>query len=258
MQAGDSPAGTRQRPRLRKGTPVPEAIAMHEFQVGPGSATGAVTRKKGGGFMLSTIRRLALCAAAAAVLVWAFSGAAKAQDRPYALGYYSNANTVNVPDGTLRLVNDGAQTPNPGGRPQPDGSSGGDVCASIYVFDNNENMQECCSCKITPNGYLSLGVNSNLTSNNAPSVRLTRGVIKVVSSHLNSGACDPTFDAPVIGIRGWLTHITRIGGLEVDVEELKDSSFGANEETDLVEDCSVILSTGHGVTGVCSCADAGR
>jgi hypothetical protein len=228
---------------------------MHEFQTGPGSATGTVTRK-GGGFMLSTIRRLARCAAAAAVLVWAFSGAAKAQDRPYALGYYANANTVNVPDGTLRLVNDGAQAA-VDGSPQSDGSSR-DVCASIYVFDNNENMQECCSCKITPNGYLSLGVNSNLTSNNAPNVRLTRGVIKVVSSHLNPNVCDPTFDAPVIGIRGWLTHITRIGGLELDVEELKDSSFGANEETDLVEDCSVILSTGHGVTGVCSCTDAGR
>jgi hypothetical protein len=226
---------------------------MHEFQAGPGSATGAVTRKKGGGFMLSTIRRLALCAAAAAVLVWAFSGAAKAQDVPYALGYYANANNPgSVPDGTLRLVNDGAQG---------DTSPAGDVCASIYVFDNNENMQECCSCKVTPNGYLSLGVNSNLTANNAPNVRLTRGVIKVVSSHMNppnNGVCDPTFDAPVIGIRGWLTHITRIGGLQLDVEELKDSSFGANEETDLVEDCGVILSTGHGVTGVCSCTDAGR
>jgi hypothetical protein len=224
---------------------------MHEFQADPGFATGTVTRK-GGGFMLSTIRRLALCAAAAVVLVWAFSSAAKAQDVPYTVGYYANANTVNVPDGTLRLVNDGAQ----GGT-----SPGGDVCASIYVFDNNENMQECCSCKVTPNGYLSLGVNSNLTANNAPNVRLTRGVIKVVSSHMNppqNGPCDPTFNAAVIGIRGWLTHITRIGGLELDVEELKDSSFGANEATDLVEDCSVILSTGHGVTGVCSCADAGR
>jgi hypothetical protein len=225
---------------------------MHEFQAGPGSATGTVTRK-GGGFMLSTIRRLGVCAVAAAVLVWGFSGAAKAQDRPYALGYYNNANTVNVPDGTLRLVNDGAQ----GGT-----SPGGDLCASIYVFDNNENMQECCSCKVTPNGYLSLGVNSNLTANNAPNVRLTRGVIKVLSmTPPQNGACDPTFDAPIIGIRGWLTHITRIGGLEVDVEELKDSTLNTldpQEERDLVEDCGVILSTGHGVTGVCSCADAGR
>jgi hypothetical protein len=200
--------------------------------------------------MLSTIRRLALCAAAAAVLVWAFSGAAKAQDVPYTLGYYSNANTNSVPDGTLRLVNDGNQG---------DASPAGDLCASIYVFDNNENMQECCSCRITPNGYLSLSVNSNLTANNPPGKRLTRGVIKVVSSRLHSGVCDPAFDIPVIGIRGWLTHINRVGpNFQLNVEDLKDSSFGAGEEADLVEDCGKIESTGGGVTGVCSCADAGR
>jgi hypothetical protein len=194
--------------------------------------------------MLSTIRRLALCAAVVTALAWAFCGAAKAQDVPYMLGYYLHANTIGVPDGTLRLVNDGNQG---------DAPPGGNLCASIYVFDANENMQECCSCLVTPNGYLSLSVNTSLTHAPANSLIPHRGVIKVVSSHPNHkfGVCDPTLDAPVIGIRGWLTHIDG-PPFQLSVEDLKDSTFGALEEADLVEDCGLIA--GH----ACSCADVGR
>jgi hypothetical protein len=196
--------------------------------------------------MLSRIRRLALCAAAVTALAWAFSGAAKAQDVPYMLGYYSHANTAGVPDGTLRLVNDGNQGDTP---------PGGDLCASIYVFDNNENMQECCSCLVTPNGYLSLSVDTSLTHAPTNPVILHTGVIKVVSSHPNKfGACNPTLDAPVIGIRGWLTHIDG-PPFQLSVEDLKDSTFGALEEVDLGEDCG---KTKTGSAGVCSCTDVGR
>jgi hypothetical protein len=170
----------------------------------------------------------------------------------YALSYYANANTAGAADGTLRLLNDGNAS---------DASPAGDLCAAIYVFDDNENMQECCSCRITPNGYLSLSINSNLTANNAPNKTLHRGVIKIVSSAPSGGVCDPTTANAHIhrGIRGWLTHIEKVGtGFDHSTEDLKDSNLGVSEMTDLAEDCSLIRSAGHGVTGVCSCADAGR
>ncbi len=200
--------------------------------------------------MLSTIKRLALCTTAVAALALAFSGAAKAQDVPFALGYYSNAHNAAAPDGTLVFVNDG----NKG-----DSSPTGDLCASIYVFDNNEEMQECCSCRVTPNGYLALGVNGNLTGNTLTGRTLPRGVVKVVSSQpTNGNICDPTADLPYPGIRGWLTHIEKVGtAFQVSVEDLKDSSFGANEEADLAEDCTVAIELGSG-QGKCSCTDVGR
>src|ERR1700730_3828500 len=103
------------------------------------------------------------------------------EDDIYALSYYSNAHVTNAPDAALRLVNDGFVS---------DASPAGDLCASIYVFDSAEQLAECCSCKITPNGILSLSVNTNLTSNTLTGRIPTRGVVKVVSSALTAGGCD--------------------------------------------------------------------
>ena len=198
--------------------------------------------------MFSTIKKVALCTAAVA-LALAFSSGARAQDNVFALGYYSNANTTGAPDGTLRLVNDGNVN---------DATPAGDLCASIYVFDNTEELLECCSCRITPNGYLALGVNTQLTNNPLTGKKLTRGVIKVVSSKLISGACDAKQDSEQIGIRGWLTHIEKVGtAFQVSVEDLKDSTLGTNEAGDLAEDCTVATELGSG-QGLCSCRDVGR
>jgi hypothetical protein len=165
------------------------------------------------------------------------------------VGYFANAHTAGAADGTLRLLNDG----NAG-----DASPAGDLCAAIYVFDDNEKMQECCSCRVTPNGYLSLSINSNLTANNPPNT-LHRGVIKILSSAPSGGACDPTTTNIHRGIHGWLTHIEKVGtGFDHSTEDLKDSTLVVSEAGGLAGDCSSIRSHGNGVTGVCSCTDAGR
>ena len=36
-----------------------------------------------------------------------------------------------------------------------DGDTGGNLWASIYVFDDSQELQECCSCEVTPDGLLS-------------------------------------------------------------------------------------------------------
>jgi hypothetical protein len=169
-----------------------------------------------------------------------------------AVDFYANANIAGAADGTLRLLNDGNAS---------DASPAGDLCAAIYVFDDNENQQECCSCRVTPNGYLSLSINSNLTANNAPNKTLHRGVIKILSSAPSGGVCDPTTANTHThkGIHGWLTHIEKVGaGFDHSTEDLKDSTASLSEAGHLAEGCSLIRSAGHGVTGVCSCADAGR
>jgi hypothetical protein len=177
-------------------------------------------------------------------------GAAMAQDSVYDLSYYSNANTTGAPDGVLRLVNDGNLAAN---------SPAGDLCAAIYVFDNREELIECCSCKITPNGLLTLSVNKNLTNNTLTSKIPTRGVIKVLSSTHVAGVCDPTVSPLHIGIRGWLTHIQQAAGTSFSQteEELTDSTLGTAEYADLIEDCGVEIELGSG-QGQCSCTDSGE
>jgi len=177
------------------------------------------------------------------------AGTAVAQDSVYALSYFSGAHFSGAPDGTLRLVNDGNVS---------DSSPAGDLCASVYVFDSYEELQECCSCRITPNGILSLSVNNDLTNNTLTGRTINRGVVKVVSSSPSAGYCDATVSTPHIGIHGWLTHIQR--GLKtylVTEEELTDSTFGSAEQADLAEDCAVLTELGTG-QGICSCADVGQ
>lgn len=175
------------------------------------------------------------------------AGTAMAQDNVYALSYYSNAHTATAPDAVLRLVNDGNVA---------DSSPAGDLCASVYVFDSQEEMNECCSCRVTPNGILSLSINNNLTSNTLTGRIPTRGVTKVVSSSPSAGTCDPTVSTPHVGIRAWQTHIQKAySGYSITEEELADSTFGSAEQADLAEDCAVLIELGTG-SGICSCADS--
>ncbi|HMK29155.1 MAG TPA: hypothetical protein VK473_05665 [Terriglobales bacterium] len=68
----------------------------------------------------------------------------------YWVNYFSNRLNSGAPavsslarlDQTVRIINPGEQ-----GTPI---SARGTVCAAIYVFDDNQEMSECCSCPITP------------------------------------------------------------------------------------------------------------
>ena len=96
-------------------------------------------------------------------------GNAFAQKKPlgansyYLVTYYPNANTTGAPDGMLRIVNDGyAPT---------EGVASGNLSADIYVFDDSQELQECCSCLISADGGLSESVDKNLTANELPGGR---------------------------------------------------------------------------------------
>ena len=196
-------------------------------------------------------KSLVFGAMAAALILALGSTTAVAQsgfDDVYAVSHFSNAHVTGAPDGVLRLVNDGSVS---------DASPAGDLCASVYVFDSNEELNECCSCKITPNGILSLSVNKNLTSNTLTGVTPARGVIKDVSSLPVYGKCDATAQTQQQGIRGWITHPQKGTGTGFGLteEELMDSFLSTAEANDLAEDCKVLieLGTGH---GICSCKDS--
>jgi hypothetical protein len=127
---------------------------------------------------------------------------------PHYFTTYYSANTANAPDETLRIINDGdiviaKQTPQgPVVFIEP-------LWASIYVFDDSEELTQCCSCLVTPDGLLSESVKLNLTANPLITGKVnTRGVIKVISSRtesdVNTGFA-PNEPAP--GLRVWMTHV---------------------------------------------------
>src|SRR5271154_5745049 len=164
-------------------------------------------------------------------------GTASAQDTFYDVGYFANANASGAPSAQLRLTNDGYD-------------SAASLCANIYVFDTAEEMQECCSCEITPDGYLDLSVNTNLINNILDhGTKPTRGIIKVLSTYVPpGGVCNPTEGDLESGVKGWLTHVQKgatAGTFSLTETPLTDSYLSETEFFDnLLYTCSFVQSLG--------------
>ena len=161
----------------------------------------------------------------------------------YFVTYYSNANTAGAPPAVLRIVNDGdASTAEVEGKPN------GNLWASIYVFDDSQELQECCNCEISADGLLSEWVNTELLANPLTGKVNHRGVIKVISSASN----DPTNNRLKAGLRGWATHIQAASPWAVTETPLADANLVSAEQTALQESCSFAITLGSG-GGTCSC-----
>ena len=143
----------------------------------------------------------------------------------YYLGYYGSAN-AGFPAAEVNIVNPGSTGGYSAFDPTAPGDPG-DLCANIYVFTSDQEMVECCSCFISPNGLRTLNIDVDLTSNPLTSTPPTTGLIKIVSSDIDpsegDGACSGVSTNPVGkteftdvagepyspegSLRTWSTHI---------------------------------------------------
>jgi hypothetical protein len=165
---------------------------------------------------------------------------AQVEQAPFGVNYFSNNLTSGAPDATVRINNPG--------------TTNGDLCAMIYVFDTNQEMNECCGCITTPDGLRTLSVHSNLT-NNPLTIPVGTGDIKIVSAEVNGSPCDPTSNVvPFGGLNSWGTHIqNKVGtGFPVTETAFVDSTLSAGELASLQADCFFTVRLGSG-RGVCSC-----
>jgi len=164
------------------------------------------------------------------------TGVASAQD-VFRVNYFSNASNPGIPDATVRIDNPGLTY--------------GNLCAMIYVFNQDQQMFECCGCIETHNGLRTLSVDRDLLSNSLTGVASRNGVIKVVSAAVNNSPCDPTSNVrPTPNLREWVTHIQNNGA--ITETEFSDSTLGATELANLQAQCSFIGILGSGF-GICSC-----
>ena len=146
---------------------------------------------------------------------------ADSQNDQYFTTYFSNANTPGAPDATVRMINDG--------------STGADIYAAIFVFDDSEELTECCACEITPDGLLSESVNNNLTANPITGIKPTRGVIKVISSIVDGA----NFGVITAGLHAWATHVQKTAsGYAVTESPFADSILALSEQELLYQLCS--------------------
>jgi len=155
------------------------------------------------------------------------------------VNYYSNAHTDDLPDGTVQITNVGTSV-------GATGDKSGDLCALIYVFKPDQELAECCSCPVTPDGLLTLSINANLTANPLTAGILTTGDIKIVSST----SCDPTAPNPAPGIHAWATHIQNTG-LQTETA-FTSPNLCSGELDGLATACSILVNEGSGA-GICTC-----
>lgn len=168
---------------------------------------------------------------------WAQSPAVPAADT-LKVDYFANANTAGAPDATVRITNPG--------------TSGGNLCAGIYVFDANQEMSECCSCFLSPDGLRTLSVDADLTSNPLTGVILTTGAIKIVSTVAKGATCPgPANLTPTAALRAWATHIQN-SSFSITETASQDATLSSTEQAALQKECSSIRTVGSGA-GVCSC-----
>ena len=139
----------------------------------------------------------------------------------------------------------------------------GIICASIYVFDTREELNECCSCRVTPDGFRSFSARNDLTENPVTGIAPTNSIIKLVATIQNiNGACDPTFNdyQQVSGLTAWGTTITPAppAGKTYSVIPViyKNEPLSLTEIDSLASTCLFADRLGSG-KGICSCGVSG-
>jgi len=169
-------------------------------------------------------------------------GAANVSVKPVlAVSYFSNAHTSGFADATVRLTDPGA--------------TGGNLCAEIYVFDQDQQLSECCGCLVSPDGLRTLSVNKDLTSNPLTGAKSRTGVVKIVSADASvNPSCDPTAIAPKASLVAWSTNIQKQSASAFAVTEttFQLGPLGDDELAALQNQCSFSSTLGSG-QGVCSC-----
>jgi hypothetical protein len=220
----------------------------------------------------------------AIALVVAMSGAAFAQkvdpgdfingtiDDVFTTNYFSNNGVAGAPHGTFRATNDG--------------STERSICANVYVFDDSQEMKECCSCLITPDGMRTWDINVDLNSSPANGRVANQGLIQVISTdggnpfETDTDVCDATFGInPFYGssnpdaqelepeLESWATHV-QVSNLPSTKKPIVAATYSltetASDEEELSYDeyqflpseCASITNSefgsGSGV-GVCGC-----
>ncbi len=205
-------------------------------------------------FVLLAILALAVVASAQPVAV----------DAPFQVRYA--ANTM-IGESYINITNSGAN-----GAPLLGpgfGGAVGHICVNVYAFSPDEQLISCCSCLVTPNGLVNLGVSRDLTSKTLTGVIPTSVVVKLLSTLAGAGgtgtsctnsAATVTTATIVPGMLAWGTTIHNappgVPGYQVTETPFSPATLSAGELASLGGRCASILGNGSGF-GICRSCQAG-
>jgi hypothetical protein len=199
--------------------------------------------------------------AAAVCSVAAFAQNPITADSPFQVSYAANPAAGESYINIINTGANGAALLGPGF-----GGAAGNICVNVYAFAPDEQEISCCSCLLTPNSVVNLGVNRDLTSTTLTGVVPTSVVIKLVATLAGTGgsgtsctnsAATATAANLVAGMVAYGTTPQPVGTAYNAVEHtFVPSTLSAGELASITGRCSSILGNGSGF-GVCNSCRAG-
>lgn len=199
-----------------------------------------------------------------AALVLSMVAFAQASDTPFQVRYAAN---LNIGESYINISNSGAN-----GAPLLGpgfGGAVGNMCVNVYAFSPDEQLISCCSCLVTPNALVNLGVARDLTSNTLTQTVPTSAVVKLVgtlagatgtasgsSACNNSAAQAGGAGFPIAtGMLAWGTTVHNgpagVPGYTVTETPFTPATLSAGELASIVGRCAAIIGNGSG-HGICS------
>jgi hypothetical protein len=142
----------------------------------------------------------------------------------------------NTQDTTLRITNPDGNEPN--------------LCAMLYVFDQDQQMAECCGCRIARDGLRTLSLNTDLISNPLTGRTPVSGsVFLLTADYAGNSTCNAASFTPDGMAIAWATHLQSSATTE---ESLSQTPLNATLSSALQAQCTFIEQLGGG-RGRCSC-----
>ncbi len=153
-----------------------------------------------------------------------------------AVGYFTHI-TPDA-DATIRITNTG--------------STGQNLCAMVYVFDQDQQMAECCGCVISPDGLRTFSLSKDFLGNPLTGVSPVAGSVMIVTAdHMSNPYCNAASITPSgIGI-AWTTHLQNPQSSTTEVP-LSFTPLSSTLSSALQAQCSFIQQLGGG-HGICGC-----
>jgi hypothetical protein len=181
---------------------------------------------------------------------------------PFLISYAAN---LNVGESYIDIANTGANGAallGPGF-----GGATGNICANVYAFDPGEELIACCSCLITPDETVNLGVIRDLTVKTLTGVVPTSVTVAVLSTLAggNGTGTSCTNSAATVatatlanGMAAWGTtlHATPTVAFATTERPFSGATLNLGELASIGGRCASILGNGSGF-GVCNSCQAG-
>ncbi len=175
------------------------------------------------------------------------------------------AANLNIGESYLNITNTGANGASllgPGF-----GAATGNICVNVYAFDPAEELISCCSCLVTPDQTVGLGVNRDLTSKTLSGLIPISVTVKLLTSLAGGDGSDAscTNSAATVpnatlanGLAAWGTtlHSNPAGGYSMTENALTASTLSQSELASIGGRCASIIGNGSGF-GVCNSCRAG-